>query len=179
VLSVGAFGGRGRGRVAAVDAVGAVDVGAVDVGAVNVDAVDVDAVDVGPWWGCLTGRSFLDERRKIIRSQQQRSSNEKEIRTAARSGTNSHRFKRPVYSARALNKERLANTTADRKNKDGGTDLPQVFADHFGCRDRFCKQEVHSAQRLTAHSPQLTAHSPPSSQLTAHRPTHSRGAQSQ
>jgi hypothetical protein len=69
--------------VAAVDAVGAVDVGAVDVGAVDVVAVDVDAVDVGPWWGCLAGRSFLDERRKIIRSQQQRSSNEKEICTAA------------------------------------------------------------------------------------------------
>jgi hypothetical protein len=38
-----------------------------------------------------------------------------------------HRFKRPVYSARALNKERLANTTADRKNKDGSTDLPWVW----------------------------------------------------
>jgi hypothetical protein len=55
----------------------------MDVGAMDVDAVDVDAVDVGPWWGCLAGRSFLDGRRKIIRSQQQRSSNEKEIRTAA------------------------------------------------------------------------------------------------
>jgi hypothetical protein len=62
-------------------AVAAVD--AVDVGAVDMGAVDVDAVDVGPWWGCLAGRSFLDGRRKIIRSQQQRSSNEKEIRTAA------------------------------------------------------------------------------------------------
>jgi hypothetical protein len=62
-------------------AVAAVD--AVDVGAVDVGAVDVDAVDVGPWWGCLSGRSFLDGRRKRIRSQQQRSSNEKEIRTAA------------------------------------------------------------------------------------------------
>jgi hypothetical protein len=50
----------------------------------RVDAVDVDVVDVGPWWGCLAGRSFLDGRRKIIRSQQQRSSNEEEIRTAAR-----------------------------------------------------------------------------------------------
>jgi hypothetical protein len=62
----------------------AVAVAAVDaVGAVDVDAVDVDAVVVGHWWGCLAGRSFLDERRKIIRSQQQRSSNENEIRTAA------------------------------------------------------------------------------------------------
>jgi hypothetical protein len=66
----------------------AVDVGTVDdvdVGAVDVGAVDVGAVDVGPWWGCLAGRSFLDGRRKlcIIRSQQQRSSNEKVIRTAA------------------------------------------------------------------------------------------------
>jgi hypothetical protein len=58
-----------------------VDVDAVD--AVDVGAVDVDAVDVGPWWGYLAGRPFLDGRRKIIRSQQQRSSNEKEIRTAA------------------------------------------------------------------------------------------------
>jgi hypothetical protein len=70
--------------VAAVDAVDAVDVGAVDVGSMDVDAVDVDAVDVNPWWECLAGRSFLDgRRRKIVRSQQQRSSNEKEIRTAA------------------------------------------------------------------------------------------------
>jgi hypothetical protein len=61
----------------AVAAVDAVDVGAVDVGVMDVDAVDVDAVDVGPWWGCLAGRSFLDGRRKIMRSQQQRSSNEK------------------------------------------------------------------------------------------------------
>jgi ankyrin repeat protein len=39
-------------------------------------------VDVNPWWECLAGRSFLDgRRRKIVRSQQQRSSNEKEIRT--------------------------------------------------------------------------------------------------
>jgi hypothetical protein len=90
----------------------------------------------GPRPKAQVGGSFLDERRKIIRSQQQRSG-----KNSHRSGTNSHRFKRPVYSARALNKERLANTTADRKNKDGGTDLPWVFADHFGCRDRFCKQE--------------------------------------
>jgi hypothetical protein len=74
--------------VAAVAAVGAVDVGVMDV-----DAVDVDAVDVGPWWGCLAGRSFLDGRRKRIRSQQQRSSNEKEIRAAAEQIRNSHRFK--------------------------------------------------------------------------------------
>jgi hypothetical protein len=55
-----------RGRVGGrVDVgVGAVDVGAVDVSAVDVGAVDVDAVDVGPWWGCLAGRSFLDGRRK-------------------------------------------------------------------------------------------------------------------
>jgi hypothetical protein len=64
--------------------VGAVDVDAVDVDAVDVGAVDVGAVDVGPWWGCLAGRSFLDGRRTIIRSQQQCSSNEAEIRTAAR-----------------------------------------------------------------------------------------------
>jgi hypothetical protein len=38
----------------------------------------------GLGWGCLAGRTFLDGRRKIRRSQQQRSSNEKEIRTAAR-----------------------------------------------------------------------------------------------
>jgi hypothetical protein len=57
-----------------------VDVGAVDVGAVD---VDVDAVDVGPWWGVPCWSSFLDGRRKMIRSQQQRSLNEKEIRTAA------------------------------------------------------------------------------------------------
>jgi hypothetical protein len=50
---VGAVGGYHR---ACVDA--DVDVGAVDVGAVDVGAVDVDAVDVGPWWGCLAGRSF-------------------------------------------------------------------------------------------------------------------------
>jgi hypothetical protein len=50
----------------------------------DVDAVDVGVVDVGPWWGCLAGRSFLDGRRKIIISQEQRSSNEKEIRTAAK-----------------------------------------------------------------------------------------------
>jgi hypothetical protein len=54
-----------------------VNVDAVDVGAVDVSAVDVDAVDVGSWWGWLAGRSFLDGRRKIIRSQQQRSSNMK------------------------------------------------------------------------------------------------------
>jgi hypothetical protein len=59
-------------------------VGAVDVGAVDVGAVDVGAVDVGPWWGCLAGCSFLDGRRKIIRNQQQRSSNKEEIGTAAR-----------------------------------------------------------------------------------------------
>jgi hypothetical protein len=47
--------------VATVDAV---DVGAVDVGVMDVGAVDVDAVDVGPWWGCLAGRSFLDGRRR-------------------------------------------------------------------------------------------------------------------
>jgi hypothetical protein len=35
-------------------------------------------------------------------------------------GTNSHRFKWPVYSARALHKERLANTTADRNRKRQG-----------------------------------------------------------
>jgi hypothetical protein len=64
--------------------VGAVDVGRGCVGSVDVGAVDVDAVDVGHWWGCLAGRSYLDGRRKIIRGQQQRSSNEKEIRTAAR-----------------------------------------------------------------------------------------------
>jgi hypothetical protein len=68
--------------VAVAVVVAAVD--AVDVGVVNVGAVDVGAVDVGPWWGCLAGRSFPDGRRKIIRSQQQRSSNEKEIRTTAR-----------------------------------------------------------------------------------------------
>ena len=66
------------GRVGAL--VGCVD---EDVSAVDVGTVDVDAVDVGPWWGCLAGRSFPDGRRKIIRSQQQRSSNEKEIRTFA------------------------------------------------------------------------------------------------
>jgi hypothetical protein len=53
---MGAFGGRARGCR-----------GRGCVGAVDVDAVDVDAVDVGPWWGCLAGRSFLDGRRKIIR----------------------------------------------------------------------------------------------------------------
>jgi hypothetical protein len=60
---------------------------------VDVGAVDVDAVDVGTWmpwtWvlaggALLVGRSFLDGRRKIIRSQPQRSSNEEELRTAAR-----------------------------------------------------------------------------------------------
>jgi hypothetical protein len=54
VLLVGVIG-----RVGAL--VGCVD---EDVGAVDVGTVDVDAVDVGPWWGCLAGRSFLDGRRR-------------------------------------------------------------------------------------------------------------------
>jgi hypothetical protein len=50
----------------AVATVDAVDVGAVVVGlgAMVVDAVEVDAVGVGPWWGCLADRSFLDGRRR-------------------------------------------------------------------------------------------------------------------
>jgi hypothetical protein len=88
----------------------------------DVGAVDVGAVGVGPWCGCLAGRSCPDGRRKIIRSQQQRSSNEKEIRTVARIRNKFASLQMAGlfgYSARALNKvtkERLANTTtADRK----------------------------------------------------------------
>jgi uncharacterized protein (DUF2225 family) len=100
---------------------------------------------VGPWWGCLAGRSFLDGRRKIIRSQQQRSSNEKEIRTAARmrnkfASIYDLRVKRPVYSARALN---YAVSEYNRKNKDGATDLPWAWLSQIilAVADRFCKQE--------------------------------------
>ena len=99
----------------------------------DVDAVDVGAVDVGPGWGCLAGRSFLDGRRKIRRSQQQRSSNEKEIRTAARIRNKFASLQMAGlfgYSARALNKvtkERLANTTtADRKRQETRME--------YGCR---------------------------------------------
>jgi hypothetical protein len=79
----GCLGGCFRWVISVAVAVVVAAVDAVDVGVVNVGAVDVGAVDVGPWWGCLAGRSFPDGRRKIIRSQQQRSSNEKEIRTFA------------------------------------------------------------------------------------------------
>jgi hypothetical protein len=98
------------------------------VGAVDVDAVDVDAVDVDPWWGCLAGRPFLDGRRKIIISQQQRSSNEKEIRTAAeqiRIDSKAGLFGTACPKQRAISE--YAYTTADRKNKDGSTDLPWVW----------------------------------------------------
>jgi hypothetical protein len=123
--------------VAAVAAVGAVGaVGAVDA----VDAVDRGRGSLGLGWGCLAGRSFLDGRRKIRRSQQQRSSNEKEIRTAAQIRKKFASLQMaglfgtcPEQSYQRAASEYNNSRSQETRDKDGATDLPGGMA-VAGCR---------------------------------------------
>jgi hypothetical protein len=73
----------------------------------------------------------------------------------------SSNFKWPVYSARALNKERLANTTTsdrNRKNKDGAMDLPWVWLSQIilAVADRFRKMTRRSVYLAKFLSPRCT-----------------------
>jgi hypothetical protein len=98
-----------------------------------------------PWtwvlgWGCLAGRSFLDGRRKIIKSQQQqRSSNEKEFRTAARMRNKFASLQMAgLFGAcpeqRTVSEYNNSRSQSQEQGWSDGLTVGLAVADHFGCR---------------------------------------------